>query len=135
MKKRTPSKVISARIYSTRDISRLFHVHVRTVQRWYKLGLKTEDDNTRSRLVSGKDLKNFIEKQQNRHKHSLKPGEFFCLKCRQARRSLPENSTNTRTGKQVGKNSEQIIIHGICEKCGSRLCRFTTDTKEQRYGK
>lgn len=84
MSKTYKLKVIKTReSYTTKRISEELNVHPRTIQYWYKEGLKTLD-NKKPFLVMGYELKAFLEKKQKERKCTLKPDEFYCTKCRRA---------------------------------------------------
>jgi len=126
-------RIIGVRPYDFNEVANLFGVHVRTVQRWHKLGMVVVDETSRPFLVVGNELRRFVTKQKNDVKHKLLENEFFCVKCRAGRKVKPGSMTTESTGKRVGKNSQQIILRGICESCGTKLCRFTTDKKEYHH--
>ena len=64
-----------------------------------------------------------------KHKHPLKPGEFFCTKCKSARKSVPDNIFIEITNKRMGKMAKQVFIKGICEICNTSLFLFSSDRK------
>ena len=115
--------------YSFAEIAEILSVHTRTVQEWHKQGLKVLDETRKPYLVYGGDLKLFLKAKQQKQKHPLKTGQFYCPKCRTARESLPENITFEVTQKKLGKISKQAFIKGICEVCGKPLLLFSSDKK------
>lgn len=121
--------------YSFGEISEALKVHNRTVQCWRKQGLKVIDEASKPYLVYGGDLKQFLKAKQQKQKHPLKTGEFYCPKCRCARGSLPENITFEITQKRLGKSSKQAFIRGICEVCNQPLLLFSSDRKIEELQK
>jgi len=122
-------KVISERIYDFKGISRMLNLHIRTVQRFPKHGLIVEKDNSLRYLVEGKELKRFLKEYYNKERIKLDDDEFYCLKCKKACHSLPNEIKRVETHKKIGTNASQIIYHGLCEKCGSKVNRYSTDRK------
>lgn len=121
--------------YSFVEISEALKVHNRTVQCWRKQGLKVIDEASKPYLVYGGDLKQFLKAKQQKQKHPLKTGEFFCPKCQCPRESLSEKITFEITPKKLGKTSRQAFIRGICTVCGQSLLLFSSDKKIEELKK
>jgi DNA-binding transcriptional MerR regulator len=124
-----PNLIKEKHSYSFEEISEKLNVHIRTVQIWHKHGLNVIDEAKKPYLVYGVELKQFLKAKQQSQKHPLKTGEFFCTKCRCARKSRPENLTFEITRKKLGKTSKQALISGICEICSQPLLLFSSDRK------
>ena len=137
-KKRTfnPRLIKARHAYSFEEVARVYGVHHRTVQEWRKEGLRVLEEASRPFLVMGVDVQGFLRERQRKRKHPLQPGEFFCSKCRCARRSVPGAFLIEITQKRLGKQSWQAFIRGICAVCGQRLLLFSSDKKvaELRQG-
>lgn len=111
--------------YSTKRISQELGVHDRTVQEWYKEGLKPIEKKS-PYLVMGYELKRFLEERQQKRKCKLQPDEFYCTKCRHAVKSTANDVRLAILQQTIGKKSfKAIIIKGICEKCNLRINRFS----------
>lgn len=121
--------------YTLKEIAEKLKVHVRTVQQWRKCGMKTIDDNSKPYLVLGTELKRFLKEQRQIRKVSLNQNEFYCTKCRCARESIPNQVSILYTNKIVGKNQKLVHILGLCNKCGSKMYRFSTETKMEELNK
>jgi hypothetical protein len=67
------------------EVRELFDVHKRTVRNWVKKGLPTYKD-IRPHLILGTDLKLFISNKRKENKHTCKPSEIYCFRCR-----IPQN--------------------------------------------
>jgi len=115
--------------YTFAEISETLNVHTRTVQSWRQQGLKVIDEASKPYLVYGGELKQFLKTKRQNQKHPLIAGEFFCPKCRCARKSRPENLTFEITTRKLGKTSKQAFIRGICEACNHPLLLFSSDRK------
>jgi hypothetical protein len=112
--------------YSTGEIARVLQVHPRTVQTWYKSGMKTIDASERPLLYMGADIKHFLSGRQKRGRTPLGVSQFFCLRCKKATTSEPSRIDITFTGKSIGRSRESVRITGNCRICQSRVTRFTT---------
>ena len=134
-KKRTfnPRLIKARRSYSLPEVAEVYGIHPRTVQHWRKEGLLVLDEASRPFLVMGAALQDFLRERQRNRKHPLKPGEFFCSTCRCARRSAPGALLTEITDKRLGKQHRQALIRGICEVCGRRLLRFSSDRQVQEF--
>jgi len=126
-----PNLIKEKHSYTFAEISEVLNIHPRTVQSWRKQGLKVVDEARKPYLVYGEELRRFLKDKRQNQKHPLKTGEFFCTKCRSARKSRPENFTVEITSKILGKRSRQAFIRGICEVCGQPLTLFSSDRKVQ----
>jgi hypothetical protein len=100
--------------YTTQDIADLFHVHIDTVNSWYRSGLKRIDQE-RPFLVFGRDLVDFLTRRNKKMKKKTCPDEFFCCKCKEPRK--------TKGGIVELRiiNSKKLMIKGICEICGTKM--------------
>src|ERR1051325_3945166 len=79
----------SRRAYTFADIADLLKTHIRTVQRWHTEGLPVLDETTPF-LVMGNAIQSFLKERSKKGKTRLKPGEFYCPRCRAPRLSPPE---------------------------------------------
>jgi len=128
-RKHNPNRIKRYRTYTFAEIADIFDIHVRTVQAWRKQGMKVLDETSKPYLVSGEDVRLFLQAKNSKNKHKLKPGEFFCVKCRQPRESLPDKVRIVLTGKNLGSRYKQVIFKGVCPVCGRNLTVFSSDRK------
>ena len=78
-----------------------------------------------SPLIAGSVLKDFIREMREKRKVPLKENEFYCLKCRKARKAKAGSEQTIKTGKSIGKdNREQCKKTGVCEVCGTEMNKF-----------
>lgn len=89
--------------YTSKRISQELNVHQRTVQEWFKTGLKPIE-NKKPYLVMGYELKNFLEQKQENKKCKLKPDEFYCTKCREGVKSKGNDVQLEISTHTIGKN-------------------------------
>lgn len=130
-----PNLIKEKHSYTFAEISEALNIHPRTVQSWHKQGLKVIDEVSKPYLVYGGELRQFVKAKQQKQKHPLKAGEFFCPKCRSPKKSRPENRTFEITQKKLGKTSKQAFIRGICEVCSQPLLLFSSDRKIEELEK
>ena len=126
MRRLNPNRVRSKHTYTFLDISELFKRHIRTVQQWKERGLQVLDSTTKPYLVMGSDLIEFLKRERAKRRISLKDGEFYCSRCRDARKSIKDKFRIEETGRFLGKESKQVMIRGECEVCGNQLYRFSS---------
>jgi hypothetical protein len=117
----------SGRSYTVSELGRTVNRHVRTVQEWIKKGLPVIDRNSKPYLISGYDAKLYLKQRADLKKTKLKDDEFYCLKCRNSRKSLPKKLKFELTGKLIGNGQKQIRIVGLCSKCFTPLQRFSSE--------
>jgi hypothetical protein len=115
--------------YTYKEISRLFNIHVRTVQGWRKRGLQVIDSNSRPFLVYGEELKRFLTDIRAHRHFKLGSDEFYCTKCHRPRKSKPGQVQYNYTNKIISKHDKLVIIKGICEVCNSSIFLFSTENK------
>lgn len=134
-RKRTfnPRLIKARHSYSLAEVAELYGTHPRTVQRWRKEGLLVLDEASRPFLVMGSSVQDFLRERQTKRKHPLRPGEFFCPRCRCARRSSPGAFLIEITTKRLGKAGQQALIRGRCEACGQRLLRFSSGRQVREF--
>ncbi len=131
---RNPNLVRLRRSYTYAEIAEIYGVHIGTVQSWKKQGLKTLDETSIPHLIMGSEVRRFLKESKQKRKYPLKPGEFFCPKCRKPKKCLPEKITTEITNKRLGRY-KQAIIRGVCEACVCRLFLFSSDRKCQNIAK
>lgn len=126
MSKKYNLRLIKSReSYSFKEISKLFNMHVRTVQLWRQNGLKVINDS-RPFLVMGFELKDYLAKHIKSRKQKLSPNEFYCVKCRKPVTSINNIASLHYTGQTIGSNHySELIIQGECYYCQSRINRFS----------
>ncbi|RMA40991.1 helix-turn-helix domain-containing protein [Rhodophyticola porphyridii] len=79
------SGIKSLRCYTIPEAAGVTGVSDRTIRAWIKQGLTAMSDE-RPTLVRGDALISYIQRQRQGRKSRLSPDEFYCLKCRAARK-------------------------------------------------
>lgn len=79
------SGIKSLRCYTIPEAAGVTGVSDRTIRAWIKQGLTAMTDE-RPTLVRGDALISYIQRQRQGRKSRLSPDEFYCLKCRAARK-------------------------------------------------
>ncbi len=100
------------------ETARLLHVHKNTVRAWIKDGLEVLDDQ-RPFLITGRNLRTYLDKKREKRRVHCKPGTIYCLKCRDAHPPAMgmidyQPRTNT-TGDLIA----------LCDECGTTMYRRT----------
>ena len=115
--------------FTVKEIAEQFGIHARTVQTWIKEGLQVIDKNAKPYLIEGFVLREFLKQKSENRKCKLNEDEFYCTKCKAARKSQPDQIQFNFTHKLIGKNQRQVIIKGKCEICNTQINRFSTESK------
>ena len=129
-RKYNPNLVKLRHSYTLAEIAEVYGVHKRTVHSWRKQGLKAIDETSKPYLVIGAEIRRFLKEKSQKRKHPLKPGEFFCPRCQNPRKSLQDQLSVEITNKRLGRY-RQAIIRGVCEVCHCPLFLFSSDRKVQ----
>lgn len=118
MGKRHPNHrlVKSHRSYAVEEIADLFDIHKNTVWNWVKKGLAPIDSN-RPMLIHGKDLAVFLQAIRAKHKHSCKPGELYCVRCRAPKSPAGEMAEYSPVTEKIGN------LIAICPACNAMMNR------------
>lgn len=104
------------RAYSVYELAILLGVHRHTVRGWIKLGLPTVD-GVRPTLISGSEFQEWWGKKRNASKSKLKPGQFYCFKCRQPKAPALGMVEYTASSAATGN------LRAMCETCGNMMNR------------
>ncbi len=121
MAKRYNTRIIKLNYaYSLKQIADLYKINIRTVRRWIKEGLLIVEE-IYPYLVKGSELKRFLDNKQQNRKTKLLAGEFYCVKCQQARKPLNNIVSLKYSGKTIGRGIKDFTIQACCEVCGTKL--------------
>jgi hypothetical protein len=104
------------RNYSVEEVARGLGVHRNTVRQWIKQGLPICDAR-RPVIILGKHLADFLKARRAKNKRPCRPGEIYCVRCRDARMpcgSIAEYRPLTAT---------QGDLVGVCPQCSCRMFR------------
>ncbi len=118
------------RSYSSEEIAEALHLHIQTVRHWRKNGLQPLEGSLSPLLFLGSDVKDFLKKQNNKHKVTLQPDEFYCLRCKIAVKPL-ETKTIDR-GFLLGNGKASILTTANCPKCDCPLYKFGSKVANQQ---
>ena len=117
------------RTYTVEEIAKLFGVHKNTVRAWVKAGLPICDDK-RPMLILGRDLASFLPARRERNKHTCRPGELYCVRCRTPRFPAGDMADYRPVTEKFGN------LTGICPVCNSIMNRCVSMAKlEQVRGR
>jgi len=124
-KRPEPRRIKINRSYTVDEVARVCEVHKHTVRRWIKNGLLT-CDNRRPTLILGKDLRVYLEQKKTRNKKPLKPGEIYCVRCRDARNPAESFADIEVINNKIGN------LSGFCPVCESIIYRRISFKKFQQ---
>jgi transposase len=120
------------RTYTTKEIAGLFGMHVNSVLKWIRKDNLTPITGSGSPyLIYGEELHSFLTKKKQKHKCKLQADEFYCFKCKCARKGIPADTSIVKTEIRIG-NKGKCKAYKIskCEVCVTKLFRFLTYQRE-----
>lgn len=111
-----PRRAKIHRSYTVEEVAQLYRVHRNTVRQWIKQGLPV-CDNRRPVLILGNHLAAFLTRKRAQNKRPCKPGEIYCVRCRNPQRpalGMADYEPITCTGGN---------LLGLCPKCSAMMYR------------
>ena len=114
------------RSYTSRELAETLGVHTRTIQAWRKGGLTPITGSENQALYLGRQAIDFLKARMAARKSSLKPNQFFCLRCRAARPAKPDSVQVDVTNRRIGTTATQVLVSAVCVNCGAKMVRFAT---------
>ena len=112
-----PNKCKIHRSYTVEEVADLYGVHKRTVRNWIKKGLPIFKD-IRPLLILGTDLKLFISNKRKENKHTCKPSEIYCFRCRIPQNPELETVQFTQQSSGIGR------VFAVCSVCDSKVNKY-----------
>ncbi len=92
------------------------NVHKNTVRAWVREGLPTMDTK-RPYLIHGGDLREFLEKRRSSKKRTCKPGQLYCLRCREPKFPAGKMAEFKQINEALGS------LFALCPDCTSPMNR------------
>lgn len=117
-----PRRAKIHRNYTVDEIARLYCVHRNTVRAWIKRGLQTIDQR-RPALVLGSHLGEFLRARRTASKRSCRPGEIYCVRCREPRAPVGGEVRYRPLTPTQGN------LIGVCSVCAAGLYRRVSAAK------
>lgn len=106
--------------YDVQDAAEALGVTPQTVRLWIKDGLPTLN-SSRPILIMGFHLRDYIENRFKKTKHKLALGEFYCMRCRVARKPFGMMAD------YVPLNAQRGRLEALCGVCDARCSRLATE--------
>lgn len=116
MKRINPRLAKLHRSFSVEELATLLGVHKHSVRGWIKAGLPTVD-STRPVLILGSEFQDWWNTRRTAAKRPLKPGQLYCLKCRQPKAPALGMVEYAATDGATGN------LKAMCETCDSMMHR------------
>jgi hypothetical protein len=108
--------------YSVEEAAGALGTNKNTIRAWIKHGLAVADDR-RPIVMSGAEIRAFLDARRSAGKRHLGPGEFFCFKCRSPR--SPAGGMADFIESQAGLGT----LCGLCPDCETIMYRRTSLAK------
>jgi hypothetical protein len=114
------------RTYSVPEVAALLEVHVHTVRRWLKNGLRSIDGQNPT-LIHGAELRRYLDARTKSRKQKCGPDEMYCLSCRAPRLPIL-GSVHI-----ADLNEKTVRLIGTCCSCGRKICRAGSASRLPEY--
>jgi len=127
MSKRLPNPRLAKihRNYTIEEIAKLFDVHKNTVGNWIKQGLPV-CGRKRPFLVTGRDLRIFLETKRIKNKQTCGADEIYCMRCRAPKKPAADLIEYKAVTDTLGN------LVALCPDCASIMNRRISLTKLQQ---
>lgn len=107
------------RSYTVEEVAAVLGTHRNTVRHWLRSGLDSIDQR-RPVLILGAILVEFLKHRRQSSKRPCKPGEIYCLRCREPRRPA-DGIVHYRP-----MTPDRGDLVGNCSACAAALYRRTS---------
>jgi hypothetical protein len=111
-----PRRVKKHFAYTIEEAAEALGAHKNTVRSWIKEGLSVAD-NRRPTILSGSTIIAFLADRTKARKSPLRPGEFYCFRCRGPKVPAGGMADFVATGAGLG------TMTGICPDCETIMHR------------
>ena len=111
-----PKLVKTHRTYSVEEAAAVCGVHRNTVRKWLKDGLPMIDKK-RPVLILGVRLAEFLRIRRDRNKRPCKPGEIYCMRCREPKQPARQQAVYSALTATLG------TLIGRCPVCDCQMHR------------
>lgn len=115
------------RNYSVHEIAFLFGMHKNTVREWIRVGLPCIEG--RPVLILGCDLIAFLRARRAKKRRSCRPGQMYCLRCREPRFPAGGLTDFAPINDKLGN------LIGICPVCEGVMHRCVSMSKIEEIRK
>lgn len=102
--------------YSIEEAASALGTHKNTIRAWIKRGLPIADER-RPIVISGAEIRAFLDARRSAGKRPLGPGEFFCFRCRSPK------SPAGRMADFIGSQAGLGTLCGLCPDCETIVYR------------
>lgn len=121
MRRINPRRAKLHRSYDVGELADRLSAHKNTVRNWIKEGLPVVD-GARPTLILGSEFQLWWAKRMNARKRPCKPGQMFCLKCREAK------APALGMVEYAAKNAATGTLKAMCDTCGTMMHRNIRET-------
>jgi hypothetical protein len=119
MGKRSPNPRLAKthRNYSVGELAALYKVHKNTVLAWRDAGLIPIADRRKPLVFLGAEVTIFLRKKRQKNKHPLRPGQIYCVGCRDAKEPAYGEAEYVPSTPTSGN------LRGLCHTCARLIHR------------
>ncbi len=105
------NRIKSFKCYTISEAADIADVSTHTIRNWAKDGLRMLDAS-RPVLIRGDNLRDYIKGQRRKRRVSVQADEFYCMRCKGARKAAAQMADCTIT-------SNRVKLTALCETCGT----------------
>ena len=113
--------VKQSKTYTVEEIANRLKIGQQTVYGWIKQGMPTIEGSY-PKLVHGSVLADYLKKQKAARRIKCQHDEFYCFKCKAARKPL------TNSIKQRAKRKNTVNLSAVCCECGCKMFKAVSIT-------
>jgi hypothetical protein len=111
-----PRRIKTHFAYSVAEAAEALGTHRNTIRLWIKQGLSVADDH-RPVVMSGAEIRSFLQRRKTAKKQPLSPGEFYCFKCRSPKSPAGGMADFIESAAGLG------TLRGLCPDCETVMHR------------
>lgn len=114
----SPQRIKQDRIYTYAEAAEALGKHRNTIANWVRDGLRRVDDR-KPYLINGSALKAFLAAKRAQRKKPCRPGELYCMRCKEPRKAAGAMADFQPLTPTVGD------LIALCVVCGTLMHRRT----------
>lgn len=121
------SKIKSFQCYTIPEAAEITEVSTHTIRNWAKDGMRLMD-TARPVLIRGDDLRDYIKAQRKNRRVMTKEDEFYCVRCRAARKAAARLADCVVVGNRAK-------LTALCETCEAVVSKPVAQSQITQIGR
>lgn len=108
------SHIKQTKAYTVEEVAKCLNVGQQTIYSWIKQGMPAIEGSY-PKLVHGSILADYLKKQKCSRRIKCQHDEFYCFKCKAARKPLTDSIS------QKAKSKSTVNLSAVCCACGCKI--------------